>query len=173
MLIACVFRRWCTCGTFSCNAIRTDQILVSALRSVPIVCDCKWASPGHRIQISRPRRCVYSPHRASSSIPEVSTENLLRAGEFVPEKEVDEKSNKYSQLLRLKSVHLLTLFLVLYVGTEVTIGGEINISSSSFVAERFDGERLDCVNYGVRTGRWCISWLYSIGILWRSVLVSI
>ncbi|KJA28717.1 hypothetical protein HYPSUDRAFT_1082544 [Hypholoma sublateritium FD-334 SS-4] len=52
-------------------------------------------------------------------------ENLLRAGEFVPEKEVEEKSNKYSQLLRLKSVHFLTLFLVLYVGTEVTIGGWI------------------------------------------------
>ena len=30
--------------------------------------------------------------------------------------------------MRLKSVHFLTLFLVLYVGAEVTIGGGSNIS---------------------------------------------
>ena len=32
---------------------------------------------------------------------------------------------KFSQLMRNKTVHLLALFLVLYLGVEVTIGGMI------------------------------------------------
>ncbi len=106
-------------------------------------------------------------------IAEKPIENLLRAGEFVPEKEVAEKGNKYSQLMRLKSVHFLTLFLVLYVGAEVTIGGRLNFSLDISIPERLHGDRLDRVNYGLRTGRWCIGGIYSIGILWRLVLASV
>ncbi|KAF9479394.1 MFS general substrate transporter [Pholiota conissans] len=52
-------------------------------------------------------------------------ENLILAGEIIPEKVNVEEGNKYSQMLRLKSVHLLALFLVTYIGVEMTIGGWI------------------------------------------------
>ncbi|KAF8181818.1 MFS general substrate transporter [Pholiota molesta] len=52
-------------------------------------------------------------------------ENLMLAGEIVPEKLNAEEGNKYSQLLHLKAVHLIALFLVIYIGVEMTIGGWI------------------------------------------------
>ena len=60
-----------------------------------------------------------------------------------------EQGNKYSQLMRLKSVHFLTLFLVLYVGAEVTIGGGSNISLDIAIPEKLHEGRLDRFNYGI------------------------
>ena len=46
---------------------------------------------------------------------------------MVPDRNGIEENNdgKFSQLMRNKTVHLLALFLVLYLGVEVTIGGMI------------------------------------------------
>ena len=41
-----VVRCWCTCSTFGCNTILSNGVLVAALRSVIIFCDCKWLNPG-------------------------------------------------------------------------------------------------------------------------------
>ena len=53
---------------------------------------------------------------------------LRQAGEIIPDKtardEVDE-SNKFSQLMKNKTVHLLAAFLMVYIGAEITIGGMI------------------------------------------------
>ena len=53
---------------------------------------------------------------------------LRQAGEIIPDKtasdEVDE-SNKFSQLMKNKTVHLLAAFLMVYIGAEITIGGII------------------------------------------------
>ena len=38
--------------------------------------------------------------------------------------ERDNGDNKYRQIFRLKEVHLLALFILIYVGVEVTLGGE-------------------------------------------------
>jgi fucose permease len=53
------------------------------------------------------------------------TECLQRAGEIFLDRTAIEEINddKFGQLLRNKTVHLLSLFLMLYMGVEVTIGG--------------------------------------------------
>jgi hypothetical protein len=56
---------------------------------------------------------------------------LRRAGEILPDKTaIDEESNddKFGQLMRNKTVHLLALFLMVYIGVEVTIGGTVFVS---------------------------------------------
>ena len=54
---------------------------------------------------------------------------LRQAGEIIPDKnaseEIDE-SNKFGQLMKNKTVHLLAIFLMVYIGVEVTIGGIIS-----------------------------------------------
>ena len=61
-----------------------------------------------------------------------TTACLRRAGEILSERAVNEEhDNKFGQLMRTKAVHLLALFLVVYIGVEVTIGGMIFFSSFS------------------------------------------
>jgi len=52
---------------------------------------------------------------------------LRRAGEILPDNTAIEETNddKFGQLMRNKAVHLLALFLMVYIGVEVTIGGWI------------------------------------------------
>ena len=47
-------------------------------------------------------------------------------GEVVHPRNVDEGSpwKKFGQMMTLKAVHLLALFLMVYIGVEVTIGGK-------------------------------------------------
>ena len=55
-----------------------------------------------------------------------SPECLAQGGEIIPDKpDNPSEEGKYSQLLRLKATHLLALFLLVYIGVEVTIGGKI------------------------------------------------
>jgi fucose permease len=50
---------------------------------------------------------------------------LPRAGEILPDKTANDENNddKFGQLMRNKTVHLLALFLMVFIGVEVTIGG--------------------------------------------------
>ena len=51
---------------------------------------------------------------------------LRRAGEILPAKSVSGEVNdngEFGQILRNKNVHLLAIFLMLYIGVKVTIGG--------------------------------------------------
>ena len=51
---------------------------------------------------------------------------LRRAGEVLPDKPIEENNDdKFGQLMRSKTVHLLALFVMVYIGVEVTIGGII------------------------------------------------
>jgi fucose permease len=53
-----------------------------------------------------------------------SPECLAQGGEIIPDKpDNSAEEGKYSQLMRLKAAHLLALFLLVYIGVEVTIGG--------------------------------------------------
>ncbi|TFY65817.1 hypothetical protein EVG20_g5273 [Dentipellis fragilis] len=83
---------------------------------------------------------------------------LREVGEVVAERG-QSKDNVYTQILRLKAVHLIALFMLMYVGVEVTIGGWIvsyiiNVrgggSSSGYISSGFFG--------GLALGR--------IGLLW-------
>lgn len=40
-----------------------------------------------------------------------------------PDAENDTGSSKFSQMMRLKEVHFLSFFALIYVGIEVTLGG--------------------------------------------------
>ena len=64
---------------------------------------------------------------------------LRQAGEIIPDKtvndEVDE-SNKFSQLMKNKTVHLLAAFLMVYIGAEITIGG-INFRPNYYMIDCF------------------------------------
>ena len=51
-----------------------------------------------------------------------STEILEEEGQFNTDNDAV-GSNKYKQILGLKEVHLLSLFSLIYVGVEVTMGG--------------------------------------------------
>ena len=52
---------------------------------------------------------------------------LRQAGEILPDKTAIEENSddKFSQLMRSKAVHLLALFVMVYIGVEVTVGGII------------------------------------------------
>ena len=52
---------------------------------------------------------------------------LRQAGETLSERVASEEphDDKFGQLMRNKAVHLLALFLVMYIGIEVTTGGII------------------------------------------------
>lgn len=39
------------------------------------------------------------------------------------ESDNEKSSTKYKQIMRMREVHLMALFILLYVGTEVTLGG--------------------------------------------------
>ena len=68
-----------------------------------------------------------SPHFDTKKINIFIIECLRRAGEILPDRTAIEEINddKFGQLLRNKTVHLLSLFLMLYMGVEVTIGGRL------------------------------------------------
>ena len=62
--------------------------------------------------------------------PSIITDCLRRAGDIVSKKlaneEAHDNKDKFGQLMKNKTVHLLSLFLMLYIGVEVTIGGMIS-----------------------------------------------
>ena len=52
---------------------------------------------------------------------------LRRAGEILPDTTASGvniyESNEFNQIMKNRTVHLLSLFLMIYIGVEVTIGG--------------------------------------------------
>ena len=52
---------------------------------------------------------------------------LWQAGEMLPDKIAsveNHQDNKFSEVMKNKTVHLLAVFLLIYIGVEVTIGGK-------------------------------------------------
>ena len=50
---------------------------------------------------------------------------LLQAGETIAQKVAGEDDHKFRQIMQTKAVHFLALFILVYVGVEVTIGGRL------------------------------------------------
>jgi fucose permease len=67
---------------------------------------------------------------------------LRQAGEMLSDRVASEElhDNKFGQLMRNKTVHLLALFLVVYIGVEVTIGGII--CSPMLLQQKFNNSKL-------------------------------
>jgi len=86
-------------------------------------------------------------------------ESLTLIGEAVGEKSTSDHSN-FRQILSLRTVHLLSIFALLYVGVEVTIGGWITTyiidvrgggPSAGYISSGFFG--------GMMVGRLALLWL--------------
>ncbi|KAI0789470.1 MFS general substrate transporter [Abortiporus biennis] len=89
-------------------------------------------------------------------------ECLAEIGQFpeVPDSETRSNENLYKQIVRLKSLHLLAFFILVYVGVEVTLGGWsvtyiINVRgggpSSGYISSGFFG--------GLTIGRVVLIWV--------------
>jgi hypothetical protein len=96
------------------------------------------------------------------------SECLAQIGQATEEKETVGGS-KYKEMFKLKALHALAFFILVYVGVEVTIGGEL-ISLSCSV--RFDDttrsdHRLDRDLHDSSSPWRAIIWVYNNWILWR------
>jgi len=71
----------------------------------------------------------------SANIADILTNKdvLLEIGqEHIPETAAQE-GNKYRQIIRIKAVHFMTIFAVIYIGVEVTLGGMFIFPVNSFL----------------------------------------
>ena len=75
--------------------------------------------------------------------------------------------DKFGQLMRNKTVHLLALFLVMYIGVEVTIGG-INCSPMLLLNKNLNtcNSRMDRNILDARSRGWAFIWLRFNWVLW-------
>ena len=61
-----------------------------------------------------------------SSLTSLATECLIETGQAQTHTTTaNNEDNKYRQIMRLREVHLLAFFILIYVGTEVTLGGQL------------------------------------------------
>ena len=93
-------------------------------------------------------------------------ECLAQIGQTAEEKELVGGS-KYKEMFRLKALHTLALFILVYVGVEVTIGGKSRPMHCRAVLTTRSDHRLDCDLYDSCSPRWAIIWVYINWILWR------
>ncbi|KAF5381269.1 hypothetical protein D9615_008376 [Tricholomella constricta] len=75
------------------------------------------------------------------------------------------RENTYRQLFRLKAVHILTIFAVIYIGIEVTVGGWI---VTFIIRERGGGHSAGYISSGFFGGLM----LGRIGLMWLNKLVG-
>jgi hypothetical protein len=94
------------------------------------------------------------------------SECLAQIGQAAEEKEMVGES-KYKEMFRLKALHLLAFFILVYVGVEVTIGGRsLHTVALSAVVTR-PAHRLDCDLRDPGSPWRPIIWVYICWILWR------
>ncbi|CAA7269995.1 unnamed protein product [Cyclocybe aegerita] len=87
-------------------------------------------------------------------------ECLRQAGEVIPERTAESEQGTFKTVMRTKAVHLLAVFILIYVGVEVTIGGWIvsfiievrgGGPSSGYISSGFFG--------GLTIGRVALLWV--------------
>ncbi|KAF8966641.1 MFS general substrate transporter [Flammula alnicola] len=85
---------------------------------------------------------------------------LEQAGEVIPEKTAESQGGTFKQVTRTRAVHLLAIFILIYVGVEVTVGGWIVTfiidvrgggPSSGYISSGFFG--------GLTVGRVALLWV--------------
>jgi hypothetical protein len=94
---------------------------------------------------------------------------LRRAGEALPDKIPSEENqeDKFTQLMKNKTVHLLAIFLMVYIGVEVTIGGMIRFTQIDCSNKKVHNcKRMDRNILDDRSWRWTILRLSFDWVLW-------
>ena len=66
---------------------------------------------------------IFLSRSTPSSIPRRDSECLAQIGQATEEEMVG--GSKYREMFKLKALHTLAFFILVYVGVEVTIGGEL------------------------------------------------
>jgi hypothetical protein len=92
-------------------------------------------------------------------------QSLADIGE-APGERVTKDENKLSQILPIRAVYSMSLFLLLYVGIEVTMGGVhmylgLRLSTNTYTI------RLDSHFHHERTTWWSVIRVCIVGFLWR------
>lgn len=104
------------------HSIFPDTTLVLPLSCFPRVGDLKCRYFNFDFPIPDSWRSICSSYFVISLFT-YRAESLARIGEAVPETNSSDRSN-FRQILSIKTVHVLAFFILVYVGVEVTIGGE-------------------------------------------------
>lgn len=92
-------------------------------------------------------------------------ECLSQIGQLAEERE-GVNGSKYKEMFKLKALHLLALFILVYVGVEVTIGGTSLAPSVPLILNTLHC-RVDCHIYHSGSPWWPIIRIYIFRILWR------
>ena len=93
------------------------SLAVATLNTILLVCVFKFKTQDGELDL------IYSEGMSNLTFSRDS-ECLAQIGQAAEEKEAVGGS-KYKQMFRLKSLHLLAFFTLVYVGVEVTIGGKL------------------------------------------------
>jgi hypothetical protein len=114
----------------------------------------------------------------------VTTLALMAHAGVPPSEDTDTSGrSRARQLLGLPVLHMVSIFALIYVGIEVTLGGVFILSSCLVQASalilvlliylhraqclHLHGHRLDCYLHYPGEGRRSISWLHLLWLLWR------
>jgi hypothetical protein len=114
----------------------------------------------------------FQPQERTSMTPNNNNNRLLtwgaltaclrRAGEILPDKIASaeiHQDNKFSEVMKNKTVHLLAVFLLIYIGVEVTIGGKFTFLIALTKTSDYHEIRVDCNIFDDRSWRWAFIWL--------------
>lgn len=121
-----LIRRRCSYSTSICDTVCSDVPLVFPLSHIFDSIDVKLYIFSVRLPIKKTRWWVTCKYSLFDEVNMPIKDCLKEAGEIVPDHvENTSGDSKYTQMLRVRAVHLLALFLILYIGVEVTIGGQL------------------------------------------------
>ena len=77
---------------------------------------------------------AYIPCHVLKTNPVHPPAALAEIGQAPPREETEENGgSKYGQMFKLKSLHLMAVFILIYIGVEVTLGGEACTKARSSV----------------------------------------
>ena len=96
----------------------------------------------------------------------IATAVMEEEGESAAQDDVG--ADKFKQMMRIKSVHALSFFALIYVGIEVTLGGERALYGCCFPElVNLATRRLECDVHTGKAWRKCKLRLHLFRILWR------
>jgi MFS family permease len=136
------------------------SLAVAILNTVLLVCIFGFKTQDGKFNVP-----FFSENVQSHDAPRGS-ECLAQIGQDVGEKETVGGS-KYREMFKLKALHLLAFFILVYVGVEVTIGGKPQTTFALVLQQLDPCCRVDCDLRHPSSPRRAIVWLHIIWIFRR------
>ena len=120
-------RCWCSLFPTCSDAVLANESLVLPLPRVARHRYHQHYPTSLRVPVQDPRTCVVHIQRVIySMLMHYPTECFAAIGLASPAEDhgSDRSGSKYRQMMRLRDVHLMACFILIYVGVEVTLGGK-------------------------------------------------